>query len=138
MPQFIIEAPHGVRDDAKQEMMREITAAIDDAFHIPDVRIWLREHPEGNVAQDGRIGAEPVRPLCFLEAPELHDIDARRTMSNRITAAIAKAYDGVANTGETLILMNHYPLEFAGFAGRLQSDDPAMVAAMAQLNSASR
>lgn len=136
MPQFIIEAPHGVRDDAKQQMMREITDAIDDAFHIPDVRVWLREYPAANVAQDGRIGAEPVRPLCFLEAPELHDVDARRTMSARITAAIAKAYDGVANTDETLILMNHYPLEYAGFAGRLQSDDPEMVAAMALLNQA--
>ncbi|MDT5119200.1 MAG: hypothetical protein QOE30_4939 [Mycobacterium sp.] len=39
-----------------------------------------------------------------------------------------------ANTAETLILMNHYPLENAGFAGRLQSDDPQLVEAMKQLN----
>jgi phenylpyruvate tautomerase PptA (4-oxalocrotonate tautomerase family) len=134
MPQFIIEAPTGIRDDAKQEMMREITTAIDEAFHIPDVRIWLREYAADNVAQDGRLGAEPVRPLCFLEAPELHDIAARRTMSNKISAAIAKAYYGLANTDETLILMNHYPLENAGFAGRLQSDNPDMVDAMKALN----
>jgi hypothetical protein len=62
-----------------------------------------------------------VRPLCFLEAPELHSIDARRTMAIKIMAAITKAYKGLANTDETLILMNHYPLENAGFAGRLQS-----------------
>jgi hypothetical protein len=134
MPQFIIEAPLGIRPDAKQEMMREITEAIDKAFHIPDVRIWLREYPAQNVAQDGHLGAEPVRPLCFLEAPELNDIDARRTMSNKIGAAIAKAYDGLANTDQTLILMNHYPLEYAGFAGRLQSDNPEMVDAMKHLN----
>jgi phenylpyruvate tautomerase PptA (4-oxalocrotonate tautomerase family) len=134
MPQFIIEAPTGITPAAKQEMMREITDAIDEAFHIPDVRIWLREHPADNVAQDGRTGAEPIRPLCFLEAPELHDLDARRTMSNKISSAVAKAYRELANTGETLILMNHYPLEMAGFAGRLQSDNPEMVAAMRQLN----
>jgi phenylpyruvate tautomerase PptA (4-oxalocrotonate tautomerase family) len=134
MPQFIIEAPLGIRHDAKLEMVREITEALDEAFHIPDVRIWLREYPTENVAQDGRIGAEPVRPLAFLEAPELHDVDARRRMSSKIGAAIAKAYDGLANTDETLILMNHYPLEYAGFAGRLQSDDPEMVDAMKQLN----
>jgi hypothetical protein len=136
MPQFIIEAPLGIRYDVKREMMREITLSMDEAFHIPDVRIWLREYPADNVAQDGRLGAEAVRPLCFLEAPELDDIDARRTMSNKIGAAIAKAYDGLANTDQTLILMNHYPLEYAGFAGRLQSDDPEMVEAMKQLNSA--
>jgi hypothetical protein len=42
-------------------------------------------------------------------------------MANKIMAAITKAYKGLANTDETLILMNHYPLENAGFAGRLQS-----------------
>jgi phenylpyruvate tautomerase PptA (4-oxalocrotonate tautomerase family) len=134
MPQFIIEAPLGIRRDAKEQLMREITEAIDEAFHIPDVRIWLREYPADNVAQDGRLAAEPVRPLCFLEAPELNDIDRRRAMSNKIGAAIAKAYDGLANTDETLILMNHYPLEYAGFAGRLQSDNPEIVEAMRQLN----
>jgi phenylpyruvate tautomerase PptA (4-oxalocrotonate tautomerase family) len=134
MPQFIIEAPLGIRRDAKQELMQEITEAIDEAFHIPDVRIWLREYPADNVAQDGRLAAEPVRPLCFLEAPELNDIESRRRMSNKIGAAIAKAYDGLANTDETLILMNHYPLEHAGFAGRLQSDNQELVEAMKQLN----
>ncbi|MFE3451022.1 hypothetical protein ACFXJ8_19080 [Nonomuraea sp. NPDC059194] len=47
---------------------------------------------------------------------------------------IAEAYDGLANTEETLILMNHYPLENAGWAGRLQSDNADIVEAMAKLN----
>ena len=120
--------------DAKQTMMRQITSAIDAAYHIPDVRIWLREYDAGNVAQDGRIGAEPLRPVCFLEAPVLESIDARREMSNKIQAAISAAYGELANTEETLILMNLYPLENAGFAGRMQSDNPDIVAAVAQLN----
>ena len=134
MPQFFIEAPVGIRDDVKQEMMKDLTAAIDDAYHIPDVRVWLREYPADNVAQDGRLGAEAIRPVCFLEAPELSSLDAKRKMAERILSAIAQAYDGIANTAETLILMNHYPLENAGFAGRLQSDDPQLVEAMNQLN----
>jgi phenylpyruvate tautomerase PptA (4-oxalocrotonate tautomerase family) len=134
MPQFFIEAPVGIRDDAKQEMMKDLTAAIDDAYHIPDVRIWPREYAADNVAQDGRLGAEAIRPVCFLEAPELSSLDAKRKMAERILSAIAQAYDGIANTAETLILMNHYPLENAGFAGRLQSDDPQLVEAMNQLN----
>jgi hypothetical protein len=134
MPQFFVEAPVGIRDDAKRTMMQDITAAIDEAYHIPDVRIWLREYQADNVAQDGRVGAEAIRPVCFLEAPELSSIDAKRKMAEKILIAVGQAYDGLANTAETLILMNHYPLENAGFAGRLQSDDPQLVEAMKQLN----
>lgn len=134
MPQFFIEAPAGIGPEAKQTMMRDITAAIDEAYRIPDVRVWLREYTADNVAQDGRIGAEPIRPLCFLEAPELHSVDTRRTMSNKIHSAIQEAYEGLANTAGTLILMNFYPLESAGFAGRMQSDNPQIVAAVTQLN----
>jgi phenylpyruvate tautomerase PptA (4-oxalocrotonate tautomerase family) len=134
MPQFFVEAPTGIRDDAKRAMMEDITAAIDEAYHIPDVRIWLREYQADNVAQDGRIGAEAIRPVCFLEAPELSSLDAKRKMAEKILTAIGQAYDDIANTAETLILMNHYPLENAGFAGRLQSDDPQLVEAMKQLN----
>jgi hypothetical protein len=134
MPQFFVEAPVGIRDDAKRTMMQDITAAIDEAYHIPDVRIWLREYQADNVAQDGRVGAEAIRPVCFLEAPELSSIDAKRKMAEKILIAIGQAYDCIANTAETLILMNHYPLENAGFAGRLQSDDPQLVEAMKQLN----
>jgi phenylpyruvate tautomerase PptA (4-oxalocrotonate tautomerase family) len=134
MPQFFVEAPIGIRDDAKQKMMKDLTAAIDEAYHIPDVRIWLREYPADNVAQDGRLGAEAIRPVCFLEAPELSSLDAKRKMAEKILTAVGQAYDGIANTAETLILMNHYPLENAGFAGRLQADDPQLVEAMRQLN----
>jgi hypothetical protein len=134
MPQFFVEAPIGIRDDAKQKMMKDLTYAIDDAYHIPDVRIWLREYPADNVAHDGQIGAEAIRPVCFLEAPELSSLDAKRKMAEKILTAIGQAYDGIANTAETLILMNHYPLENAGFAGRLQADDPQLVEAMKQLN----
>ncbi|GAB3742154.1 tautomerase family protein [Microlunatus parietis] len=134
MPQFLIEAPIGVEVDSKKKMMKKITEAIDEAYRIPDVRIWLREYPAENVAQDGVVGAEPVRPLCFLEAPELDSLEAKRTMAAKIHAAVDEAYRGIANTGETLILMNHYPLENAGWAGRLQSDDPQAVAAIRELN----
>lgn len=134
MPQFFIEAPAGIGDEAKQRMMTQITEAIDAAYHIPDVRIWLREYPPENVAQDGRLHAEPIRPVCFLEVPELSSLDAKREMAEKIHKAIGEAYQGLANTEETLILMNHYPLENAGWAGRLQSDNPEIVQAVGELN----
>ena len=64
MPQFFVEAPVGIRDDAKRTMMQDITAAIDEAYHIPDVRIWLREYQADNVAQDGRVDRAVGLSLC--------------------------------------------------------------------------
>ncbi|CRK57290.1 hypothetical protein [Alloactinosynnema sp. L-07] len=132
--EFFIEAPAGLDRVAKQRMMREVTAAIDEAFRMPDVRVWLRDYDADNVAQDGDIGGVPVRPVCFLEAPELADLDAKRTMAGKLHAAIHAAYGEIADTDETLVLMNHYPLENAGWAGRLQSDNAEAVAHIDQLN----
>jgi phenylpyruvate tautomerase PptA (4-oxalocrotonate tautomerase family) len=134
MPQFFIEAPLGLGQTAKEKLMKDVTEAIDEAYHLPDVRVWLREYPGENVSQDGRILAEPVRPVCFLEAPELASIDSRRTMAEKINTAIDTAYGDLANTKDTLVLMNHYPLENAGWAGRLQSDNPQIVDALRRLN----
>ena len=45
-----------------------------------------------------------------------------------------EAYEGIANTSEILILHNEYPLENAGWAGRLQSENPGVVEAIKKLN----
>ena len=136
MPQFFIEAPTGIGHEAKQQLMSTVTDAIEEAFHMrPDIQVWLREYSGDDVAFDGRLyGDEPMRLVCFLEAPELASEDASRRMTKRINDAIEIAYRGIANTEETLILMNRYPLQDAGFQGRLQSDDPAVVEAIKRLN----
>jgi len=102
MPVCLIEAPAGIRND-----------------------------PLENVAQDGRLNSEPVRPVCFVEAPQLRSLAARRKMMVQIDAAIADAYRDIANVAEILILHNEYPLENAAWGGRLQSDNPEVVAALA-------
>ncbi|TDD03144.1 tautomerase family protein [Nonomuraea diastatica] len=134
MPLIFIEGPQGIRPEAKQTLMREVTDALTDAYRFPDVRVFVREHPAGNVAQDGRSEAEDIRPVCFLEVPELRDLDARRVLTKRIQDAVSVAYQGIANTEETLVMINHYPLENVGFHGRLQSDDPQIVGLVDQLN----
>lgn len=134
MPVFTIDAPAGAHQDAKDKMLKEVTEALHEAWPIPDTRGWLREYPAGNISQDGYIGAEPVRPVCSLEAPELANLDAKRKLVQKIERAIAAAYDGIANTEEVLVLLNHYPLENVGWQGSLQSDKPEIVSAIAQLN----
>jgi phenylpyruvate tautomerase PptA (4-oxalocrotonate tautomerase family) len=134
MPVFTIDAPSGARDDAKHKMMKEVTDALHEAWPIPDTRGWLREYPAGNMSQDGLIGAESVRPVCALEAPDLTNLDAKRKLVQKIETAIGAAYEGIANTEEVLVLINHYPLENVGWRGSLQSDKPEIVAAITQLN----
>ena len=137
MPMMFIEAPGGVRPEAKQKMMRAVTAAIDEAFdssEFADTRIFLREYAPGNVALDGQLDAGPMKPVCFLEAPDLADLDAKSVMAARILAAVAEAYRDIANTDETLILMKHYPLSDSAWAGRLGSEIPDAVAYVDRLN----
>jgi phenylpyruvate tautomerase PptA (4-oxalocrotonate tautomerase family) len=45
MPVLFIEAPPGIRPEAKKKMVEKITAAIDEAYHIGDTLIFLREYP---------------------------------------------------------------------------------------------
>jgi phenylpyruvate tautomerase PptA (4-oxalocrotonate tautomerase family) len=113
MPMFTIEAPEGASPAAKEKMLREITEALDEAYHIHDVRGWVREYAGHNVSQDGRVGAEPVRPVCSLEAPELVDLDVKRKLKEKIKSAIASAYGGIANTDEVVVLINEFPSDNA-------------------------
>ncbi|KEC75908.1 UNVERIFIED_ORG: hypothetical protein GGD51_005737 [Rhizobium esperanzae] len=57
-------------------------------------------------------------------------LDARRVLIEKLNGAIAKAFTGIANTADILILINEYPLELAGAGGRLQSETPDVLAAI--------
>lgn len=82
------------------------------------------------MSQDGRVEAEPVRPVCMLEAPVLTNLDAKRKLIQKIESAIGEAYAGIANTDEVLVLINTYSLDDVGTGARLQSDKPEVVAAV--------
>jgi hypothetical protein len=67
MPVVFIDAPPGIRTDAKRKMMQKITSAIDEAYHIGDTLVFLREHAIDNVAMDGRIQSENPKILEALK-----------------------------------------------------------------------
>jgi hypothetical protein len=48
-------------------MMEKITAAIDEAYHIGDTLIFLREYPVENVAMDGRLQSDNPKILEALK-----------------------------------------------------------------------
>jgi hypothetical protein len=63
MPVLFIEAPPGIRPEKKRVMMQKITEAVDEAYHIGDTLIFLREYAVENVAMDGRIQSENPKIL---------------------------------------------------------------------------
>jgi len=67
MPVCFIEAPPGIRPEAKKRMLEKITRAIDEAYHIGDTLIFLREYPAENVAMDGRLQSENPKILEALK-----------------------------------------------------------------------
>jgi hypothetical protein len=58
MPVIFIEAPPGIRPEAKKTLMQKITTAVDDAYHIGDTLIFLREYSADNVAMDGKLQSD--------------------------------------------------------------------------------
>ena len=67
MPVVFIEAPPGIRPQAKNTLMEKITAAIDEAYHIGDTLIFLREYSAENVAMDGRLQSDNPKILEALK-----------------------------------------------------------------------
>ena len=67
MPILFVEAPPGIRPEAKRKMMRKLTEAIDEAYHIGDTLVFLREYSAENVAMDGCVQSENPKILEALK-----------------------------------------------------------------------
>ena len=92
MPIAYIDVPPGIRVDAKKKLVREVFVALDEAYRVPDTRIFLREGPLEQVSQDGRLDSAPAKPVAFLEVPPGIRLDVKRQVLKRVSAAIANAY----------------------------------------------
>src|SRR5262245_14169347 len=134
MPVSLLEVPKGIRPDAKKKLVQKMTAALNEVWPIPDVRVFFREYEAADVAQDGVFEAEQVRPICFLNVPLLRSLDATRKLTQTLHAAFVTAYSGIANTKAFMICYHLYPLEKVAAGERLQSDNPQAVEAMRQVN----
>lgn len=133
MPLLFLETPAGLDGDRKRALIRQLTTVIDATYRFPDTRVFIREYDEENVGQDGEVGG-PVRPVAFLEAPELVSTDRKRELVAAIHAAVAQHYHGVADVEQTLVLINQYPLTNVGWLAQLQSDNAMIVSAVDELN----
>lgn len=126
MPIAYIDVPPGIRVDAKKKLVKEVFVALDEAYPVPDTRIFLREWPLEQVSQDGRLDSAPAKPVAFLEVPPGIRLDVKRQMLKRISAAIADAY----RLPDILIFMREYPLDMVSQDGGLQSENPIILHAL--------
>jgi phenylpyruvate tautomerase PptA (4-oxalocrotonate tautomerase family) len=63
MPVIFIEAPPGIRPDAKKSMVKKITVAIEEAYSSSETLIFLREYSRENVAVNGSLSSENPKNL---------------------------------------------------------------------------
>jgi phenylpyruvate tautomerase PptA (4-oxalocrotonate tautomerase family) len=126
MPISYVDVPQGIDPDARKAMVTELYRALDEAYRIPDTRIFLREWPAQDVSQDGRIDSEPARPVVFVEVPPGIEDDAKRAMVRRISAAITDA----SRLSDVLVFIREYPLDMVSQDGLLQSENPVILEAL--------
>jgi phenylpyruvate tautomerase PptA (4-oxalocrotonate tautomerase family) len=128
MPIAYLDVPPGLPVDLKRTLVKEIFTALDEAYRVPDTRIFIREWPLENVSQDGRLDSEPAKPVCFLEVPPDIRMEVKRALVKRISTAVTDAY----HLPDVLIFMREYPLDLVSQDGGLQSENPMILAAMKQ------
>jgi phenylpyruvate tautomerase PptA (4-oxalocrotonate tautomerase family) len=130
MPICYLDAPKGIQPQAKRKMVERITAAMNAAFPIPDVRIFFREYAPAEVSQDGSFAAGDVRAVFSMSVPRLGSIAAKRVLIDEINTAIAEGYQGLTDPAWIMVFIDEYPLENVGLAGLPQADRPEVVRAL--------
>lgn len=125
MPIAYLDVPEGIRREAKQDLVKGIYQALNDAYPFPpDHRIFVREWALDSVSQDGQLGSEPPRPVCLIHAPQGVSMEAKRKMTKGINAAVARAYD---NLPDFMIFLQEYPLERVAHNGNVHADNQERV-----------
>ncbi len=58
MPIAYIDVPQGIRIAAKRTLVKALCEALEEAYRVPDTRIFLREWSLDCVSQDGGLQSE--------------------------------------------------------------------------------
>lgn len=140
MPVVYIDLPSGLGNAAKAGLVREVTAALHEAYPIPDTRVYLRDWQAGSVGIDGDLSA-PIRPICSYVVPPGLPPEGKRRLVARVSAALGEAgplpQDTVAlPSGKTvrtrwvLSFFNEFPLDRAALDDRMAFENPMVTESM--------
>ena len=104
--------------------MRAFYDALHEVYPFPeDTRIFLREWARDSVSQGGLLGSEPARPVLVLHVAIGGDAGAKRTMVQRINAALTDAY----GLPDFAVFFLEHSLDTVAINGRLLADDEQRV-----------
>ena len=67
MPVMFLEVPPGIRTDAKKDLVRKLTTAIEEVYPIGETLIFFREYPLNMVAENGGLQSENPAVLEAVE-----------------------------------------------------------------------
>jgi phenylpyruvate tautomerase PptA (4-oxalocrotonate tautomerase family) len=126
MPIAYLDVPAGATRSVKSTLVSEMTTSLEQAYRVPDTRLFVREWAPGETSQDGQLNAGGPRPVCFLEVPPDITVEAKRTLVQQISAAVTRAY----GLRDVLIFLREYPLDMVSQDGGLQSENPMILEAM--------
>ncbi|MEJ7598851.1 MAG: hypothetical protein WKG01_13165 [Kofleriaceae bacterium] len=140
MPVAYIDLQPGLSTNARERLAKEVTAALHDAYQIPDTRIFLREWPVGTVSIDGVLGA-PFRPICNFVVPPGLPSDAKRSLVKRVSRSIGEACDlrqdvvplpsgKAVSTHWVLAFFSEYPLDRAALDDLMAFENPMVTESM--------
>jgi hypothetical protein len=125
MPIGYLDVPTGLELNGKRELVKSMYEALHEVWPFPDdTRIFIREWPLDGVSQNGLLGSEPPRPAFMVHIPQGVDLDAKRTVLQKLHAAVARAYPDVP---DFITFLHEHPLELVAVEGRLLADDQQRV-----------
>jgi hypothetical protein len=120
MPVGYLDVPSGADLDRKSAMVRAIYEAVHEVYPFPDdTRIFVREWLPDAVSRNGLLGSEPARPVFTVHVPPGAEIDAKRTMLRKVSAAVGDAYD----LPDFMTFLHEHPLDLVALDGGLLADD---------------
>jgi hypothetical protein len=124
MPIGYLDVPTGLGLVRKRTLVKAIYDAMHEVYPFPDdTRIFLREWPLDSVSQNGLLGSEPARPVFVVHVPKGGDIDAKRTMLNRINTAVTDAY----HLPDFATFLHEHSLHTVAINGAILADDQQRV-----------
>lgn len=140
MPIARIDLQPGLGAETKKRLVREVTASLEEAYRIPDTRVFLREWSPGSVGIDGELDAR-FRPICDFVVPPGLPTEAKRRLVERVSRAVAEACDLRADvvplpsgksvtTRWVLTFFSEYPLERAALDGLMAFENPMVQGGM--------
>jgi len=120
MPIGYLDIPAGADLDTKKTPVNAMYEALREVYPFPDDhRIFLREWPLDSVSQNGLLGSEPARPVFIMQVPHGGSLDAKRTMLQKINAAVVDAF----HLPDFAAFLHEHSLETVVINGGILADD---------------